>query len=532
MADLHDIEGRPAIDYTARDYDSILRALQERAPELLPAWRDAGSEADFGNVLLQLFAHMGDVLSYYQDRIANESFLATARTRRSVIDHLRLIGYELATAAPAAAKLAVTVPLARATGQVRIGRGAAFATRSERDRPSVRFEYNGAHDLDVDLGRMEPDAGGQTKTFMLDVEEGRLVDRELLGSADGSPGQRFTLLHAPLILRSRTTAGTAATAAAGATADALRIVTQLGAGPEVAWTVQETLAFSTAGASDCVIEIDDEDRATIVFGDGVLGAKPEPGALLRATYRVGGGAAGNVGTNTIRTIADVPELSLLGAQVTNPAAAVGGSDREPIDHAIRHAPAVFRSLHRAVTAADYEALALTVPGVGKVQARAGNWNTVRLHVAPAGGGAFVSDVLRRALLEHFEALRPVSTQIDVVQVTYVDVRVTATIGLVPYFTPEAVLREVRNAAASVLAFDAVRFGQQVYLSRFYEVVEAVEGVLYANVTEFRRGDAPPDAPAIEPSGVIAIDAHELPRAPLGDGYDGAIRLVTPREDGA
>ena len=52
------------------------------------------NEADFGNVLLQLFAHMGDILSYYQDRVANESFLGTARTRRSVIEHLRLIGYQ------------------------------------------------------------------------------------------------------------------------------------------------------------------------------------------------------------------------------------------------------------------------------------------------------------------------------------------------------------------------------------------------------------------------------------------------------
>ena len=54
-------------------------------------------------MLLELFAHIGDILSYYQDRVANESFLGTARTRRSVIEHLRLIGYELGTAAPAAA---------------------------------------------------------------------------------------------------------------------------------------------------------------------------------------------------------------------------------------------------------------------------------------------------------------------------------------------------------------------------------------------------------------------------------------------
>ena len=77
-----------------------MRAL---IPAKLPEWTDHSSEADFGNVLLELFAHMGDILSYYQDRVANESFLGTARTRRSVIEHLRLIGYELATAAPAAA---------------------------------------------------------------------------------------------------------------------------------------------------------------------------------------------------------------------------------------------------------------------------------------------------------------------------------------------------------------------------------------------------------------------------------------------
>ena len=83
---------------------------------------------------------MGDILSYYQDRVANESFLGTARTRRSVIEHLRLIGYSLGTAAPASSVLKISVPAA-ATGNATINRGDAFATRSEKDRPSVRFEY-------------------------------------------------------------------------------------------------------------------------------------------------------------------------------------------------------------------------------------------------------------------------------------------------------------------------------------------------------------------------------------------------------
>src|SRR6185369_11022452 len=110
MADIVQVNGSPVVDYMARDYESLLAAMRSLAPSKLPEWKDFNNEADFGNVLLELFAHIGDILSYYQDRVANESFLGTARTRRSVIQHLRLIGYKLGTAAPAAASLQVTVP--------------------------------------------------------------------------------------------------------------------------------------------------------------------------------------------------------------------------------------------------------------------------------------------------------------------------------------------------------------------------------------------------------------------------------------
>ena len=72
--------GSPVVDYMARDYDSLLQAMYNQVPSKLPQWKDFTNEADFGNVLLELFAHIGDILSYYQDRVANESFLGTART--------------------------------------------------------------------------------------------------------------------------------------------------------------------------------------------------------------------------------------------------------------------------------------------------------------------------------------------------------------------------------------------------------------------------------------------------------------------
>ena len=70
-------ETGPIIDYTNKDYDSLREAMLELAREKLPAWTDH-SPNDLGVTLLELFAYMGDILLYYQDRIANESYLDTA----------------------------------------------------------------------------------------------------------------------------------------------------------------------------------------------------------------------------------------------------------------------------------------------------------------------------------------------------------------------------------------------------------------------------------------------------------------------
>src|SRR5262245_29045603 len=94
----------PAIDYTSKDYASLRRAMLELARYRLPEWTDQ-SPSDLGALLVDLFAYMGDVILYYQDRIANESFLTTAIERRSVLNALRLIGYELSPPTPATAEI-------------------------------------------------------------------------------------------------------------------------------------------------------------------------------------------------------------------------------------------------------------------------------------------------------------------------------------------------------------------------------------------------------------------------------------------
>ena len=82
----------PPVDYTSRDYASILNDLVTLIPSYLPEWTDR-SPGDFGIVLLELFAYMGDILNYYSDRIANEAFISTAQQRQSVLNLATLLDY-------------------------------------------------------------------------------------------------------------------------------------------------------------------------------------------------------------------------------------------------------------------------------------------------------------------------------------------------------------------------------------------------------------------------------------------------------
>ena len=61
---------QPVIDYLTKDYEGFKQAMLGQIPVLLPNWTDR-SESDFGVVLIELFAYVADILSYYQDRVAN-----------------------------------------------------------------------------------------------------------------------------------------------------------------------------------------------------------------------------------------------------------------------------------------------------------------------------------------------------------------------------------------------------------------------------------------------------------------------------
>lgn len=96
------------IDYLAKDYASFLRLIYDRLALIMPDWKERHAP-DLGVTLVELLAYAGDYLSYYQDAVATEAYLDTARRRISVRRHLRLIDYQLHEGSNARAFVSVEI---------------------------------------------------------------------------------------------------------------------------------------------------------------------------------------------------------------------------------------------------------------------------------------------------------------------------------------------------------------------------------------------------------------------------------------
>jgi hypothetical protein len=84
----------PDINYLAKDYASFLQLMLDRLAETMPDWTET-HVPDIGQMLVQLLAYVGDQLSYFQDAVATEAYLGSARDRISVRRHARLVDYAM-----------------------------------------------------------------------------------------------------------------------------------------------------------------------------------------------------------------------------------------------------------------------------------------------------------------------------------------------------------------------------------------------------------------------------------------------------
>lgn len=128
---------------------------------------------------------------------------------------------------------------------------------------------------------------------------------------------------------------------------------------EFDWKPTQTFTFR--GPDERVFTVDRE-KGLLRFGNGVTGRVPvvkkgqDPNITLR--YFVGGGEAGNIGSNLVFEGVAHAELA-----ARNIVPADGGAETESLDSARRRAAAALRRVDRAITASDYINIVTNTPGV-------------------------------------------------------------------------------------------------------------------------------------------------------------------------
>jgi predicted phage baseplate assembly protein len=164
------------------------------------------------------------------------------------------------------------------------------------------------------------------------------VPNEVLGVADGTGDALFRLAHAPV--------------------DPSSLVLEVwpaGASQGQSWRAISN--FGQAGPRDQVFVLD-ATAGTVTFGDGVRGLRPTAGATIVAqAYSYGGGSNGNLPAGSLKAV--TPNAGTVRQEI----ATSGGSDGETVPEAERRIPAFLANRERAVTAGDFQALALATPGL-------------------------------------------------------------------------------------------------------------------------------------------------------------------------
>lgn len=445
------------IQTDARDFEALTQAFFEYARNnFSDIWNDE-NEDQFMRLIAELIAYEGDLLMFYLDRQTMENFLATARLRQSVIDICKMLDYHLSSGVPSSGQITLTIDntlfdyLTPIPAGFRVGNGVlTFETTKETLVP--------LNATSVILDVIE----GETKRETL------LVDGAL-GISDGTGYQRFTLDQRNVILSSNLV-------------DLQNSLTVTVGG--ASYSPVFNIVTSQSSEKVFVVETNDKDETTLVFGNGIFGLIPPSGAAIEATYRFLldsriENTFGNVNAGTITTLID----TITGVvEVTNASAMTGGRDKESIEEARVNAPLSLKAGDRAVSDSDYKILAELYPGVAKATALKSAIDPldVDLYVAPDGGG-LPSQTLKNGLIVYFQPRKMMRTKVFVRDPIYQDISLSLRVQIEPNNRNSDIQTAINAALTELFDFDNMQFGRGVFLKTtggldVYDLNETIEGI--------------------------------------------------------
>jgi hypothetical protein len=470
------------IDFSTTDFDEFKETLQNYVKSVYPDEYNNFFESDLGQMITELFAYMASVLSFKADALAQENYLATAKTSEGLVKLLELIGIEIRGAIPAKATCLLTADAVISEGDTLTipFEDRIVNTVSTRDNLPLSFTLykvlsNG--DIDMQSRSIELDGNGTSSFDGLLLLEGYMQTLE--GVFDQSITQQTINIPQPSVIEGSI------------------VVSAL----DGYYTEVENIWFASSGAKVFQRKNNEDFSCRLIFGDGDIGAAPPPNTPYTVMYRTGGGLRGNVtseyltksGTGTVSTTDDTSFT------YTNRSAATGGVDAQSLEEARRFGPMWFATQYRAVTGQDYTAFinkfrsvaGKTGKGLAVLRDNGGSGNMIDLYVlqrATENHLERASSEFKRELLEYlsqYKMLTDVLTVVDgVVRTLYL--AGTLYIDRIQKQSSEDIKQRIANRILEYFSVNTVDFGTPLILANLINYVIEDPGARFLSIDNYQN----------------------------------------------
>jgi hypothetical protein len=489
------------VNYTARDYDSLRTELIKVVQARVPQW-NADDTADFTLALVESFAYMGDLTSYYIDRAANEATIRTATQKRSLLNFAETIGYK--PSGPTPARVLLTFKNNSTTQYVDIPVGTQ----------AVGYLAQG----------LFTEAYYETLQSVSQLAPGASIDIPAIEGSTSTADNRDPLTYKVLPVSLGTSNGFAyleKTISAGGVVDG-SVFVYVGQGASFRkWNYVPNMA--PYGPNDKIFStrLNADNSTTILFGDGINGQIPESGEPISVVYRSSTGSYGNIPAKQITTIEFIPGLASPPSYlaVTNDDPAFGGADGENLEMIRRNLTRALNTRNRCVTLSDYEQLALTVPGTYRTSASSSVYTSVNLYLQPdndysatpglvLGQPTAAWSLLASNVRSVLQERSPANTTITISPPEYVGLELEVDLVIDEAYKQRdikiAAARAILDINTGLFSFASYGFGSNVTQSEIIATLMAIPGVLQVDIDKlYREGGTP----AVNN---ITMDIDEIP----------------------
>lgn len=434
----------PWIGPLQRSYQSIKGKLIEKLLELKhPNGSPLITDVSEGNILvliLSTLAGVAEVIHYYIDNMARETFFSTARRYSSLVKHGALVDYHPKLASAAQCDIVFTRPLTDSKNAVTIPAGIKVT------------DSNGNDWLNLTAVTMPANVSQVTAHFI----QHTLVSNQLVGKVSKNADNQLILGLSKPSKGNYETLSTNNVKVGG-----------------TAYSEVETFAYSKPTDKHFILVSIEDGLTYLLFGDGKFGSKPAEGAQVTGDIYVTQGAQGNIEAAAITGTYEGCSYSNL--------AAGGGSDYEDFETLKRRIPLSVKTLGVAVTKQDYVDLAQQVAEVSQAALEYICGRKLNVYITAMGGGQ--PSGLTTKVKDYLSLHAPMNTWLNVLFAGQSKMVLKIDVTGRPSYKSDDIRNSIVSALAAAYPLDGP-IGGKVRLSDIYALIDNQAPVDFLHINQF------------------------------------------------